>query len=81
MRTIIYERGAGAELTSRQRQILNALQSGPLNRQQLMEKMHATIKDRAMQLVLSKLKNMRLIKSKGKAKSTIWSLAKKTIAQ
>lgn len=79
MRTIIYEESKKAnleKLTNRQKEIINFLQKGPLNRQQLMAKMHTSLKDRTVQLELSKLKNMGLIKSEGKAKAIMWSLVK-----
>jgi ATP-dependent DNA helicase RecG len=62
------------KLSKRQQQIVNLLQHGPLNRQELMEKMNTLLTDRAMQLELAKLKKMGIITSTGKSSAIIWSL-------
>ena len=74
MRTIIYEEPQSVELTDRQKAILNALKKGPLNRQQLMDKIGITITDRGMQLELAKLKKLGLIKPEGKGKALVLAL-------
>ena len=51
------------------------MQKGPLNRQQLITKISIALTDRVMQLELAKLNKMRLIKSEGKGKAIVWSLA------
>ena len=81
MQTIAYEESKTVNLrpsldtlTNRQKDILDLLKNGPLNRQQLMNKLGITITDRGMQLELGKLKKMKLIKSMGKTKATVWYL-------
>jgi ATP-dependent DNA helicase RecG len=61
-------------LTARQVKILNALKTEALSRQQLMSKMKTRLAERTIQLELSKLKDMGLVRSEGKAKAIIWSL-------
>lgn len=61
-------------LTIRQKAIINALQNGPLNRIQIMNKIKIQLTDRVMQLELNKLKKLSLIDSKGSAQSTVWFL-------
>lgn len=78
IRTVIYEKPLiGYKLTMRQKQILDVLQNGPLSRQELMEKIHVSIKVRSMQLELNKLQDMGLIESRGKTKAITWSLREK----
>lgn len=75
--TIIYEQTPKiftSKLTDRQKSIINALQNGPLNRLQIMDKVKIKLTDRVMQLELNKLKKFGLIKSEGKAQSSIWFL-------
>jgi predicted HTH transcriptional regulator len=60
------------KLTKRQQQIIDCLQIEPLTRQELMAKMDENLTDRVMQLELAKLKNMGLIRSEGKANTTLW---------
>ena len=77
MRTIIYEGHQKfdlSKLTDRQRDIINALQKGPLKMPQIVEKMKIALTDRVMQLELAKLKKINLIKSIGRTKSTLWAL-------
>jgi predicted transcriptional regulator len=63
---------AEQQLTKRQQQIVDLLQHGPLNRQELMEKMSMPLADRTLQLELATLKNMGIVTSQGKANKTIW---------
>ena len=79
MRTIIYEEPKPSQhitLTKRQKRILSILEEMPLNRQQITTAMRTKLADRTMQLELTKLKELGFIKSKGKGKSTIWSLSR-----
>jgi|ERR1700733_1569564 len=63
-------------LTERQRKIMEALQEGPLNRQQLIEKARLDLPARTMQWEIAKLKKIGLIKAKGKGKTVAWILVK-----
>lgn len=75
--TIIFEKPhkiSLRKLTDRQIKILDALKTEALSRQQLMLKMKTKLAERTVQLELSKLKDMGLVKSEGKAKAIIWSL-------
>jgi len=75
VRTIIYKDGKKElELTFRQKDIINALKNGPLNRIQIMQKMDTSLADRAIQNERSNLKKLGLIKSEGKGKAIIWIL-------
>jgi ATP-dependent DNA helicase RecG len=77
MHTIIYEEPQKVDrskLTERQREIIDALQSGPLSRLQIMKETKIKLSDRVVQLELNKLKKLGLINSKGKAQNTIWFL-------
>ena len=78
MRTIIYEepKKIFTRLTDRQKSIISVLQSGPLNRIEIMTKAKLKLTDRVMQLELNKLKKLGLIKSEGKAQASIWFLIK-----
>lgn len=62
------------KLTDRQKLIIKNLQLAPLSRQQLMTKLPIKLTDRTMQLELTKLKNLGLIKPEGKTKAITWSL-------
>jgi len=62
------------QLTDRQREIVEILKHGPLKSQQIIDQMSVTIPDRMMQRELAKLKAMKLIKSIGRTKTTIWTL-------
>jgi len=62
-------------LTTRQKEILDILKQGPLKMPKIIEKMNTKLSFRMMQLELAKLKKMSLIKSTGRTKSTLWSLA------
>jgi len=83
MPTIIHEQKNTADifrsdvsrLTDRQKAIINVLKKGPLNRLQIMEKLDITITDRGMQKELARLRELGLIKSAGKTKFIVWSLA------
>ena len=72
MRTITYEEPKKATLTDRQKKIIHVLQKGPLNRQQLMDKIDTKLADRVVQKELAKLKEMGLVKSEGKGKAIVW---------
>ncbi|HLB93987.1 MAG TPA: RNA-binding domain-containing protein [Candidatus Babeliales bacterium] len=77
MPTIIYTQSTEIsfdKLTDRQKLIIKNLQLAPLSRQQLMTKLPIKLTDRTMQLELTKLKNLGLIKPEGKTKAIIWSL-------
>lgn len=76
--TIVYikpEQSLESKLTDRQRKILDVLKSGPLSRQQIMKKIKTLLSDRTMQLELSELKKIGLVKSHGKAQMALWFLA------
>lgn len=78
IRTIIYTQAHKADksiLTPRQKEIIHALEKGPLKTQEIMDKISATVTNRWMQLELGKLKEMGLIKSQGRTKTTSWFLA------
>ncbi|MCX5922459.1 MAG: putative DNA binding domain-containing protein [Candidatus Dependentiae bacterium] len=76
MPTIIYKQSTDLDkLTDRQKEIIEALQQGPLKMPQIMKRMSIALTDRTTQLELAKLKKMGLIKSIGKTKSTIWALS------
>lgn len=77
MSTILYgqKKADRISLTTRQKKILEALQEGPLNRQQIMDKVKISLTDRGMQLELAKLKSIGLIASEGKGKAILWYLA------
>ena len=62
------------KLTDRQKEIIDILQHGPLNRHKIMAKMHEQLTDRTMQRELTKLKNNKTIRSEGLANATIWYL-------
>lgn len=73
--SVIYkEEKKETSLTERQKEIINALKNGPLNRQQIMENMSTVLTDRATQKELTKLKDLGIIKLEGKGKTAIWSL-------
>jgi ATP-dependent DNA helicase RecG len=77
MHTIIYEEPQKVDpstLTERQREIIDVLQQEPLKAPQIMKKISIKVLDRTIQRELTKLKNMGLIKSEGKTKTTVWSL-------
>lgn len=74
MRTVVYKEEGKSGLTALQQEIINVLQQGPLNRVQIMEKLGTELADRTIQAELTKLKNMGLITSKGRTKTTIWRL-------
>jgi ATP-dependent DNA helicase RecG len=77
MRTVIYEKPEKIDLsriTTRQQKILLALRQGPLNRQQIMNKLRTQVTDRTLQTDLGKLKDLGLVKSEGKSKATLWYL-------
>lgn len=76
MSTILHgqKRTDKISLTTRQKKIIEALQEGPLNRQQLIEKSELNLPARTMQWEITNLKKMGLIESKGKGKSTFWLL-------
>ena len=61
-------------LTKRQHSILEILKFGPLNRQQLMDKLKLDVTIRTIQRDLSLLKRDKLIKSNGESKAMLWSL-------
>ncbi len=61
-------------LTDRQKEILEILKRGPIKTSQIIDKMSIKLTDRMLQRELAKLKNMALIKSAGRTKSTLWSL-------
>lgn len=61
-------------LTDRQRKILQALASGPLNRQQIIKQIKEAVTDRTVQRDMTSLKNMGLIEIMGKAKDANWIL-------
>jgi ATP-dependent DNA helicase RecG len=78
--TIVFKQGQKIDLrklTDRQIEIIDALKTGALSRQQLMSKMKTRLAERTVQLELFKLKDMGLVKSEGKAKAIIWSLVGK----
>lgn len=62
-------------LTDRQTEILKILKHGPLKMSQIIDKMSIKLTDRMLQRELAKLKNMDLVTSTGRTKSTIWSLS------
>jgi ATP-dependent DNA helicase RecG len=75
MHTIAYEKQKTinfVKLTSRQKEIVNILKKGPLNRQGLMDRLDITITDRGMQKELAKLNKLGLIKAMGKGKALVW---------
>jgi ATP-dependent DNA helicase RecG len=76
MSTILHgqKRTEKISLTTRQKKIIEALQEGPLNRQQIMDQVKTSLTDRGMQLELAKLKSMGLIDSEGKGKAILWYL-------
>ncbi len=79
IRTVIMEQSESRKsikLTDRQRKIMEALQEGPLNRQQLIKKIRLKLPARTLQWEIAKLKEMGLIKSEGKGKSTVWVFIK-----
>ena len=63
------------QLTDRQQEIIEILKEGPLKTQQIMDKMSIKLTDRVMQLELSKLRKIGVIKSTGRTKTTIWTLS------
>lgn len=62
-------------LTDRQKNIVALLKQGPLTRQQILEKLELSLTNRTMQKELSKLQQLQLIKSQGKARNITWALA------
>ncbi|HEV2601934.1 MAG TPA: ATP-binding protein [Candidatus Babeliales bacterium] len=62
-------------LTSRQKKIIQVLGQGPLTTAEIIRKMRLTITNRTIQLDLLRLKELGFIKSTGKARFTMWSLA------
>lgn len=77
IRTVIHEKTSKsivAQLTDRQKEVLRILQDGPLKIPQIKDKLSVLVTDRVIQIELSKLKSMGLIKSSGKTKATTWYL-------
>ena len=75
IRTVITEQVEShkpVNLTDRQRKIIEVLQQGPLNRQQLINKLKLKLTERTIQWEITKLKKMGLIKTEGKGKATLW---------
>jgi len=62
------------KLTERQQKIIQALQDGPMTRQQIMDSMNTSLSGRTMQFELAKLKKVGLIKSEGTGKFITWYL-------
>jgi ATP-dependent DNA helicase RecG len=77
IRTVILKEASGVDiskLTDRQKKILNILKSAALTRQQLMKKMRTLLADRTIQLELTKLMKMGLVKPEGKTRSIVWRM-------
>ncbi len=63
-------------LSDRQKKILEALRQGPLNRKQLTDNIKLDLPSRTLQWEITKLKEMGLVKSEGKARTIVWMLTK-----
>lgn len=78
LRTIIYDKIPQSnfnKITDRQKEIISILKTaGALKRSEIMARMTTPLTDRTIQLELSALKQLGLIKSEGRSRSSIWSL-------
>ena len=65
-----------SELTDRQKEILTLLKQSPLNGAQMLDKLKGSPAIRTVQVDLTQLEKLGLIKREGKARATAWKLVK-----
>ena len=63
-----------AELTTRPKEIVGILKQGPHSILQVIDKMGTRLTERTVQRELAALKKMRLVRSSGRARATLWDL-------